>query len=111
MVLQAAFFVRTATLTAMLCSLVGCITLGPDYDAQRATAVPNQPKVWQPPVAHDGSPAVLQDWWSQFGDPTLVDLIVAAQEQSQTMAQAAVRIAQTRALLCLLYTSPSPRDS
>ena len=54
MFLQAAFFVRTATLTAMLCALVGCITLGPDYDPQRATAVPNQPNVWQPPVAHDG---------------------------------------------------------
>ena len=103
MFLQAAFFVRTATLTAMLCALVGCITLGPDYDPQRATAVPNQPNVWQPPVAHDGSPTALKDWWSQFGDPTLVDLIVAAQEQSQTMAQAAVRIAQTRALL---VTSP-----
>lgn len=108
MFLQAAFFVRTATLTAMLCALVGCITLGPDYDPQRATAVPNQPNVWQPPVAHDGSPTALKDWWSQFGDPTLVDLIVAAQEQSQTMAQAAVRIAQTRALLVTSTAAASP---
>ncbi|MEI6837289.1 MAG: hypothetical protein WCK56_05755, partial [Alcaligenaceae bacterium] len=86
MLLQAAFFFRLAIFAVTLGSLAGCITLGPDYDQQRATAVPNQPKLWQPPVAHDGSPAVLQDWWSQFGDPTLVDLIVAAQEQSQTMA-------------------------
>jgi len=99
MLLRLAFYIRTSISLAALCALVGCVTLGPDYDIQQATRVPNQPKLWQPPVAHDGDLATLQDWWSQFNDPTLTSLIAAAQEQSNTMALAALRIAQTRALL------------
>ena len=99
MLLKTVFVIRLAVCLVTTCTLVGCITLGPDYDAQRATQVPNQPQEWQPPVAHGGDLASLQDWWRQFNDPTLVALIAAAQEQSNTMAQAALRIAQTRALL------------
>ena len=99
MPLKAVFLIRLAVCLVTTAALVGCITLGPDYDAQRATQVPNQPQEWQPMVAHGGDLASLQDWWRQFNDPTLVALIAAAQEQSNTMAQAALRIAQTRALL------------
>jgi NodT family efflux transporter outer membrane factor (OMF) lipoprotein len=99
MLLKTVFVVRLAVCLVTTYTLVGCITLGPDYDAQRATQVPNQPQEWQPPIAHGGDLASLQDWWRQFNDPTLVALIAAAQEQSNTMAQAALRIAQTRALL------------
>lgn len=96
---KAIFLTRLTACLVMPCALVGCITLGPDFDAQQATLVPNQPQAWQPPIAHGGDLASLQDWWRQFNDPTLVALIAAAQEQSNTMAQAALRIAQTRALL------------
>jgi NodT family efflux transporter outer membrane factor (OMF) lipoprotein len=99
MSLKAVFLIRLAVSLVSTGALVGCMTLGPDYDAQRATKVPNQPTEWQPPIAHGGDLASLQDWWRQFNDPTLVALIAAAQEQSNTMAQAALRIAQTRALL------------
>ncbi len=90
---------RLALCLLLPCVLVGCITLGPDYNAQVATKVPGQPQAWQPPIAHGGDLFSLQNWWSQFNDPTLVSLINSAQEQSNTMAQAALRIAQTRALL------------
>jgi outer membrane protein TolC len=99
MPLKAVLLIRLAVCLVTTGALVGCITLGPDYNAQRATQVPNQPQEWQPPIAHGGDLASLQDWWRQFNDPTLVALIAAAQEQSNTMAQAALRIAQTRALL------------
>lgn len=99
MPLKANFFTRLAVCLVLPCALVGCITLGPDFDAQQATRVPNQPQAWQPPMAHGGDLASLQNWWSQFNDPTLLALIAAAQEQSNTMAQASLRIAQTRALL------------
>jgi len=99
MSLKAVFLIRLAVSLVSTGALVGCMTLGPDYDAQRATKVPNQPTEWQPPIAHGGDLASLQDWWRQFNDPTLVALIAASQEQSNTMAQAALRIAQTRALL------------
>ena len=99
MPLKAIFRTRIAACFVMPCVLAGCITLGPDFDAQQATRVPNQPLAWQPPIAHGGDLGSLQDWWRQFNDPTLLALIAAAQEQSNTMAQAALRIAQTRALL------------
>ncbi len=99
MPLKTVFFIRLVVCLVATGTLAGCITLGPDYDAQRATQVPNQPQEWQPALAHGGDLASLQDWWGQFNDPTLVALIAAAQEQSNTMAQAALRIAQTRALL------------
>lgn len=99
MQLKAVFLIRLAVCLVTTGALVGCITLGPDYNAERATQVPNQPQEWRPPIAHGGDLASLQDWWRQFNDPTLVALIAAAQEQSNTMAQAALRIAQTRALL------------
>jgi NodT family efflux transporter outer membrane factor (OMF) lipoprotein len=91
--------VRCRLAAICLLALGGCSALGPDYDAQRATQVPNQPQVWQSPVAHQGDLNALKDWWQQFNDPVLVELLLAAQEQSNTMAQAALRIAQTRALL------------
>jgi len=99
MPLKAIFRTRIAACFVMPCVLAGCVTLGPDFDAQQATRVPNQPLAWQPPIAHGGDLGSLQDWWRQFNDPSLLALIAAAQEQSNTMAQAALRIAQTRALL------------
>jgi multidrug efflux system outer membrane protein len=99
MPLKAVFLIRLAVCLVTTGALVGCITLGPDYNAQRATQVLNQPQEWQPPIAHGGELASLQDWWRQFNDPILLALIAAAQEQSNTMAQAALKIAQTRALL------------
>jgi outer membrane protein, multidrug efflux system len=108
MSLKTVFLIRLAVCLLATCTLAGCVTLGPDYDAQRATKVPNQPQQWQPPVAHGGDLASLQDWWLQFNDPTLVALIAAAQEQSNTMAQAALRIAQTRALLVSTNAAAMP---
>jgi NodT family efflux transporter outer membrane factor (OMF) lipoprotein len=99
MTLKAVFLIRLAVCVVTVCALTACITLGPDYDARQATQVPNQPQDWSPPVAHGGDLATLKDWWRQFNDPTLVGLIAAAQEQSNTMAQAALKIAQARALL------------
>ena len=46
---------------------------------------------------HAGSTQRLAQWWSQFNDPLLGDLIAAAQEQSGTLAQAAAAIERSRA--------------
>ena len=99
---------RIAVLAVLIAGLEGCVTLGPDYDAQRATSVPNQPTAWQSVVAHGGDPTALRDWWSQLNDPILVEFIVAAQTQSSSMAQAALRIAQTRALLVTAEAAALP---
>lgn len=40
---------------------------------------------------------MLRDWWKQFDDPLLAELIVAAEQDSPQLAQATARIAQARA--------------
>lgn len=55
------------------------------------------PTAWQAPLAHQGSVQALGDWWAQWGDPLLVDLIREAQDLSPTIAQARSRLAQARA--------------
>lgn len=79
--------------------LSACITLGPDYDRQQATQWNTEPEGWQQALPHEGDSVELVAWWSQFKDPVLVELIEQSQKQSNSMAQAALRIAQARALL------------
>jgi NodT family efflux transporter outer membrane factor (OMF) lipoprotein len=79
--------------------LSACITLGPDYDRQQATQWNTEPQGWQQPLPHAGDSVALVAWWSQFKDPVLVELLEQSQKQSSSMAQAALRIAQARALL------------
>jgi outer membrane protein, multidrug efflux system len=43
--------------------------------------------------------AGVTDWWRQFDDPLLAELIATATQASSTLAQAAARIAQARAEL------------
>lgn len=102
---------RTAIHAAVL-SLVGvltsCVTVGPDYDGQKATAVPNQPDSWYAALPHSGKLENLNNWWSQFNDPLLIELIDAAQAQSNSMAEGALRIAQARALLVTTQAAALP---
>lgn len=99
---------RLTAAVALTLVLGGCITLGPDYDEKTATVVPNQPDVWTQALPHGGATHVMTDWWAQFNDPLLVELIVSAQSQSNTMAQATLRIAQARALLVTANAAATP---
>ncbi|MBT2325588.1 efflux transporter outer membrane subunit [Variovorax paradoxus] len=55
------------------------------------------PTQWTTPLPHGGSLPMLADWWRQFDDPLLVELIDAAQAASPSVASAAARIAEARA--------------
>lgn len=57
--------------------------------APQSAAVPGLP--------HDGKVSDLSQWWSQQGDPLLVELVSAAQAVSPTVASARSRIEQARA--------------
>lgn len=50
-----------------------------------------------PALPHDGELARLSQWWQQFNDPLLVELVDAAQAVSPTLASARARIGQARA--------------
>ena len=84
----------------LLCLTIvcGCTAVGPDYDQKQATLVPNEPQAWQETLPHGGNPQTLRDWWEQFNDPLLIELITTAQAESASMATATLRIAQARAL-------------
>ena len=73
-------------------ALAGCAVSRPP--AQAPAAVPDE---WQAPLPHNGTVHELSQWWRQFDDPLLVELIDSAQTVSPTVASARSHIAQARA--------------
>ncbi|MCW8175290.1 efflux transporter outer membrane subunit [Verminephrobacter aporrectodeae] len=74
-------------------ALVACATPAPP-----ATVAASVPAAWNAPLPHQGSLQDLSRWWTQLGDPLLVELMAAAQDLSPDLAQARARIAQARAV-------------
>lgn len=59
-----------------------------------SAAIPAQ---WQTPLPHQGSLTGLAQWWQQQNDPLLVELIMAAEAVSPSIASARSNIEQARA--------------
>lgn len=55
------------------------------------------PTTWQAQLPHQGEVAKLNDFWAQFNDPLLLELISASQQVSSNIAAAKTRIAEARA--------------
>ena len=72
--------------------LASCAT-PPAAPALAETAPPQ----WYAPLPHQGALSDLTQWWQQFNDPLLVQLIEAAQTASPNVASARARIEQARA--------------
>ena len=72
--------------------LAGCAT--PVLPPLVAATSPPQ---WYSPLPHNGALGDLTQWWQQFDDPLLVQLIESAQTLSPTVAAARSRIGQARA--------------
>ena len=84
-----------AALALLAASLAGCGLLpkvGPDYRPAAAVA----PAAWLTPLPHNGDPAALADWWRQWDDPLLAELVAAVEADSAGLAQAWARIQQAR---------------
>lgn len=81
------------SLTALL-TLCACANVLPPTHVPMAVA-----PAWQAALPHQGSVGSLAQWWQRHGDPLLVELIVAAQAVSPSMAQALARMESTRASL------------
>ena len=76
----------------VLLLLAGC-AVGPDYRRPEPDAAPG----WFARLPHHGETTMLNQWWSQFDDPTLTELVAAAEHDSPDLDQAVARIAQSRA--------------
>ncbi|NMM09693.1 MAG: efflux transporter outer membrane subunit [Polaromonas sp.] len=72
--------------------LAGC-AVGPAYTPV-SVAIPT---TWQAPLPHQGTLTNLSQWWQQQNDPLLVELIMAAETISPTIASARSNIEQARA--------------
>lgn len=61
-----------------------------------AVANTNAPAAWQAALPHDGNLSNLANWWQQFNDPLLVQLIESAQNVSSDIASAKARIVEAQ---------------
>jgi len=79
-------------------ALAGCSSLGskPESADTGLAEVPPQWYTPLPQLPHAGQVTALADWWRQFDDPVLVQLIEAGQAVSPTLAAATARIEQAR---------------
>jgi NodT family efflux transporter outer membrane factor (OMF) lipoprotein len=89
---------RPLALLLSLTVLTGC-AVGPDHRTPEAAVSPRF-------LAHDGvvhrqvqSQTELEAWWAGFDDPLLTRFVTLALEQNLDIAQAAARVAQSRAAL------------
>uniref|UniRef100_UPI0005BD7082 TolC family protein n=1 Tax=Chromobacterium haemolyticum TaxID=394935 RepID=UPI0005BD7082 len=80
-------FKRALIPSLVALALTAC-AVGPDY---------SRPKLELPDSAQVQSPAIAMDWWKQFNDPVLDQLIAEALEHNQDLAAAAARVDEAAA--------------
>lgn len=81
-----------ATAAGLLLLLTACAVSRPP-----STAASEPPPRWYAPLPHGGRLADLRQWWQQFDDPLLLQLVEAAQAASPDVASAGARIGEARA--------------
>lgn len=79
--------------------LSACTTLGPDYVHPEQTALPSDWSLEKAAQDTQQSEQKLQQWWQQFNDPTLNQLVDMASQQNLDLEAAGLRIVQARSLL------------
>ncbi len=79
--------------------LSACTTLGPDYLHPEQTALPSDWSLEKAAQDTQQSEQKLQQWWQQFNDPTLNQLVEMASQQNLDLEAAGLRIVQARSLL------------
>ncbi len=77
---------------------------GPTY----SEPVPTAPAVWQAVLPHDGNLGTMRDWWQQFDDPTVAQLIALAEADSPSLVKAWAGIEKARATLTTARAAGQP---
>ena len=91
---------RTLAISAAL-AIAGCASTAglPSADRVQADSRITPPATWQAALPHGGNINAMSQWWQQWDDKLLVEVLEAAQKESATLAAARTRIAQARATL------------
>src|SRR5262245_57098526 len=85
---------RSATLTfAITLVLVQACAVGPDFKTPENTL----PQQWHAPATQVSTADVDVQWWKQFNDSTLNDLVDRALQGNPDVQIAALRVAESRA--------------
>ncbi|HEY0826222.1 MAG TPA: efflux transporter outer membrane subunit [Ramlibacter sp.] len=95
---------RPVAAAGLLLLLAACAVPRPPESVAR-----DAPPRWYAPLPHGGRLADLKQWWQQFNDPLLVELVEAAQTASPTVATAGTRIAEARAARVTAQAAGLPR--
>lgn len=79
-------------LLSCLLAMTGC-TVGPNYQKPK----PKMPERWVGPTAATGTAQDIAQWWTTFGDSTMVSLVDRAIQSNLDLRQAQSRVRQARA--------------
>lgn len=90
---------KTSLAILSVLGLSACTTLGPDYVHPEQSALPSDWTVEKAAQDTQQSEQKLQQWWQQFNDPTLNQLVEMASQQNLDLEAAGLRIVQARSLL------------
>lgn len=82
-----------------LVGLSACTTVGPDYVHPQPSALPGSWSKQTSAADTQRSEQQIQQWWRQFNDPTLNQLVDLASQQNLDLEAAGLRIVQARALV------------
>lgn len=83
------FVLPAASLVLAACAI------GPTYSPPASAA----PAAWHGVLPHGGNAGAMRDWWRQFDDPTVAQLIALADENSPSLIKALAGIEKARATL------------
>jgi NodT family efflux transporter outer membrane factor (OMF) lipoprotein len=102
-----AFFYTRSSLALLCAALSGCAAVGPTYQAPSAQRL-SVPSQWQAALPHAGDAQQLLAWWDRFNDPTLAQLLQAAEVSNPSLQKANANIAAARASVVGARASGQP---
>lgn len=83
---------------AILAALCTACAVGPDYRAPSDQGdLAGVPSSWHARLPHGGTVSALTQWWRQFDDPLLTDLVETAETRHPSIATAVGAVREARA--------------
>jgi outer membrane protein, multidrug efflux system len=84
--------IKNLGLILAVLSLASCAGTGAKYTPQAYDLKEKMPAQWQATLPHDGKLTGMADWWQQFNDPLLSQLIAESQKVNADIATAKAKI-------------------